>query len=130
MNWLGTWWQQVSGTVAYGLQITLIGMVLVFLTLGLIIVALILLTRLPGRSRSPQKEQDVTAVESSAKPVDDRATNSVALEPEQAHDTELAQVAAIAVALLRSRRTRRPLPSARSETSRWKQYGRAHQIGL
>ena len=51
-------------------------------------------------------------------------------ETEPAQDIELAQVAAIAVALLRNRRTKQPRPKSKDETSRWKQYGRAHQLGL
>jgi Na+-transporting methylmalonyl-CoA/oxaloacetate decarboxylase gamma subunit len=127
---MSTWWQQVSATVADGLQVTIIGMALVFLTLGLIIIALILLTRLPGLSREPQKEQGRTADEPSSKSNVAPVTGFGPAAKEQAHDAELAQVAAIAVALLRSRRTRRPRPRITSKTSRWKQYGRAHQIGL
>jgi Na+-transporting methylmalonyl-CoA/oxaloacetate decarboxylase gamma subunit len=124
VNWIHAWWQEVSGTAAQGLEITLVGMALVFLTLGLIIVALVLLTRLPRPSPTPQKEPDVAT---DAPP--ERTTVSTAKETRDAQP-ELAQVAAIAVALLRSRRTRsaRPKPGARS--SRWKQYGRAHQLGL
>ena len=48
MSWINGWWQQVSGTAAQGLQITVVGMSLVFFTLGLIILVLALLTRLPG----------------------------------------------------------------------------------
>jgi Na+-transporting methylmalonyl-CoA/oxaloacetate decarboxylase gamma subunit len=130
VNWLSTWWQQVSATVASGLQITVIGMALVFLTLGLVIVALIVLTRLPGRSRSANKDQDVTTDELSGKPVVAPATGAGLSATEQAQNAELAQVAAIAVALLRSRRTRPPRAGTKSETSRWRQYGRAHQLGL
>jgi hypothetical protein len=104
-------------------------MALVFLTLGLIIVALILLTRLPGLRRNPQKEQDVAT-----NPAPDRAIAHAATAAdtatELAQDAELAQVAAIAVALLRSRRTRQLRPRTKTGTSRWKQYGRAHQLGL
>ena len=32
MNWINAWWQEVSATVANGLQITAVGMALVFLT--------------------------------------------------------------------------------------------------
>ena len=57
MNWISSWWQQVSATVAQGLGITVVGMALVFVTLGLIILALVLLTRLPGlRAREESKE--------------------------------------------------------------------------
>ena len=44
--------------------------------------------------------------------------------------TVAAGIAAIAVALLRNRRTKQPRPKSKDETSRWKQYGRAHQLGL
>lgn len=124
VNWINAWWQEISATVANGLQITVVGMALVFLTLGLIILALILLTRLPGLSQAPKKEQDVVP---NAPPDRSAAGTAVGSAPTE---TELAQVAAIAVALLRSRRTRPPRSRARSVTSRWKQYGRAHQLGL
>jgi hypothetical protein len=39
-------------------------------------------------------------------------------------------VAAIAVALIHSRRVSRRQIGRRAATSRWKQYGRAHQLGL
>ena len=124
MNWIHAWWQEISATVANGLQITVVGMALVFLTLGLIILALILLTRLPGLSQAPKKEQDVATNAPPEKPTAEMTAGSDPTE------TELAQVAVIAVALLASRRTRSPHRKARSETSRWKQYGRAHQLGL
>jgi Na+-transporting methylmalonyl-CoA/oxaloacetate decarboxylase gamma subunit len=128
VNWPSTWWQQVSPTVTNGLQITIIGMALVFLTLGLIIVVLVLLTRLPGLSRAPSREQDVTTDTPSDRPVVDRARGSGPSDSEQTHDLELAQVAAIAVALLHSHRTRPPRSGSRM--GRWKQYGRAQQLGL
>jgi Na+-transporting methylmalonyl-CoA/oxaloacetate decarboxylase gamma subunit len=118
-----SWWNQVSGTVSRGLQITLVGMSLVFFTLGLIIVCLILLTRLPGlRSRrNTGKTAELAAAE---------------LQPltpvvQAAHEEdELAQVAAIAVAVLRGRRTARIHVATRAAGSTWRQYGRAHQVGL
>ena len=124
MNWFNAWWQEISATVLNGLQITVVGMVLVFLTLGLIILALILLTRLPGLSKAPKKEQHVATKVPPEKPAAKVTASSAAKQ------AELAQVAAIAVALLVSRRTRPPGRSAGHETSRWKQYGRAHQLGL
>ena len=125
MSWIVAWWQRVSPTVAHGLQITLVGMALVFLTLALIIVALILLTRLPGLQASRQtKEQAVTENTTTD------ANAPLALDTQAAQEAELAQVAAIAVALLQSKRTRHPHPRPVTETSRWKQYGRAHQLGL
>jgi Na+-transporting methylmalonyl-CoA/oxaloacetate decarboxylase gamma subunit len=124
VNSINAWWQEVSATVASGLQITLVGMALVFLTLGLIILALVLLTRLPGLSPTPKKEQDVTTGSPSTKPAASLTADS------GPSDTELEQVAAIAVALLCSRGTRRARTKASSENNRWKQYGRAHQLGL
>ena len=129
MNGINAWWQQVSETVANGLQITIVGMALVFLTLGLIIVALILLRRLPG-PKKPKEEQDVTTNSPPENVVTSRATETAAPEMEQVQDAELAQVAAIAVALLRSRGRGQLRPRTKPETSRWKQYGRAHQLGL
>jgi hypothetical protein len=99
-------------------------MALVFLTLGLIILALVLLTRLPRLSGTPKKEQDVTTSSPSKVPA---ASLTAGSGPS---DEEMARVAAIAVALLRSRGTKRARTKASSETSRWKQYGRAHQLGL
>ena len=130
MNWINAWWQEVSATVANGLQITVVGMALVFLTLGLIILALILLTRLPGLSKAAKKEQDVATNSTPEKSVTTAATDIGPTESELAQDAERAQVAAIAVALLRNRRTKQPRPKSKDETSRWKQYGRAHQLGL
>jgi len=124
VNWINAWWQEISATVVDGLEVTVVGMALVFLTLGLIILALILLTRLPGLSQAPKKDQDVAA---SAPPEKPPATVAASSGPT---DTELAQVAAIAVAMLVSRPTRPQRRRARSETGRWKQYGRAHQLGL
>ena len=124
MNWITAWWQGISATVVDGLEVTVVGMALVFLTLGLIILALVLLTRLPGLSQAPKREQDAAT---SAPP--ERPAVTLAASPGPT-DTELAQVAAIAVAMLVSRRTRPPRRRARSEASRWKQYGRAHQLGL
>jgi sodium pump decarboxylase gamma subunit len=124
VNWINAWWQEISATVVDGLEVTVVGMALVFLTLGLIILALILLTRLPGLSPAPKKEQDAAT---NAPPEKPAVTVAPSAGPT---DTELAQVAAIAVAMLASRRTRPPRRRARSETSRWKQYGRAHQLGL
>jgi Na+-transporting methylmalonyl-CoA/oxaloacetate decarboxylase gamma subunit len=130
VSWISAWWNQVSETVADGLQVTVVGMALVFLTLGLVIVALILLTRLPGLSQAPKKEQDVANTSPPEGSVTSRAAHVVPTKAMTAQDAELAQVAAIAVALLRSRRTRQSRPRPKAETSRWKQYGRAHQLGL
>jgi Na+-transporting methylmalonyl-CoA/oxaloacetate decarboxylase gamma subunit len=130
VNWINAWWRQVSATVADGLQITALGMALVFLTLGLIIIALVLLTRIPGLSKKPSKEQDVTTNSPPQEQVTSVGTGSIPAQSLPAQDVELAQVAAIAVALLQSRRTRQASPRSKTESGRWKQYGRAHQLGL
>jgi Na+-transporting methylmalonyl-CoA/oxaloacetate decarboxylase gamma subunit len=128
---IAEWWDQVSTTVIYGTQITVIGMLLVFFTLGLIIVAMILLTKLPWL----QAKKGTTAAEPApAEPI------SKAVEPAPVAETqavasvdeELAQVAAIAVALLNQQQgpTRRlSRPQVRS-AGRWKRSGRAYQVGL
>ena len=125
MGWINAWWQSVSGTFAHGLQITIVGMALVFFTLGLIILALVLLTRLPGLRA---KEQEPEPESASVAPISPPAVPVSA--PAIAIDAELAQVAAIAVALVRGRRQARARPRAQTTPSRWKQYGRAHQLGL
>lgn len=130
MNWINAWWQEVSATVTSGLQITVVGMALVFFTLGLVIVALILLTRLPGLAQKPKKEQGVATDSLPDRPIARLGQDATLTTAEPAQDLELAQVAAIAVALLRSRSQRQPRPRTQSATSRWKQYGRAHQLGL
>jgi Na+-transporting methylmalonyl-CoA/oxaloacetate decarboxylase gamma subunit len=129
---INAWWQHVSGTAIQGLQITIVGMSLVFLTLGLIILVLVLLTRLPGLRARNEGQEPKTRLES--KPPYEPATGRA-----DEADIELAQVAAIAVALMRAGGTLGPTrsqPFARGSlgtegsASRWKQYGRAHQLGL
>jgi hypothetical protein len=100
-------------------------MALVFFTLGLIILALVLLTRLPGlrvKEQEPETETDHTVP---VVPATERAD-----APPLTHDAELAQVAAITVALVRGRRSARIRPKTKTVASRWRQYGRAHQLGL
>jgi sodium pump decarboxylase gamma subunit len=118
--WLPDWWDHVSGTVLQGLGITVVGMALVFFTLGLVIVSMVLLTRLPWLRG---KEPPAHSVSAAPERVESKA-------PAYVQEDELARVAAIAVAILRSReRTplRRPTQARRST---WKSYGRAHQLGL
>ena len=121
------WWSQVSDTVVHGLQITVVGMLLVFFTLGLVIASLVLLTRLPGprvekKPSQPQKEeQPETPLETSPQPV-------AAQSPSP--DDELAQVAAIAVAILRGRRKARARRQTQARANTWRDYGRAQQLGL
>jgi sodium pump decarboxylase gamma subunit len=117
------WLSQVSETVILALQITVVGMSLVFLTLGLIILAVVLLTRLPGL-RSESEPEETPKVTPAPTP-----TEAVAAET-ASPDDQLARVAAIAVALLRSRSSVRPYPRTRARRGAWKSYGRAHQIGL
>lgn len=127
---IAEWWNQVSATVMHGLEITVVGMLLVFFTLGLIIISMVLLTRLPWLKpqQEAQEEQD------------ERASVAVAAAPppapQAAAQDELAQVAAIAVALLNGQRRGAPVtrglnrPQIRATGSAWKTYGRAHQLGL
>ena len=123
MSWLGTWWSQVSATAVHGLQITVVGMLLVFFTLGLVILSLVVLRRLPGSSVAEQEDEIAASntEHGSAEPLD--------LPPELGQD-ELAEVAAIAVALARARLGARRRPQAGTATSAWKRHGRAHQLGL
>lgn len=118
--WLVDWWNLVSGTVVRGLGITVVGMALVFFTLGLVILAMVLLTRLPWLRASQSAPETAPAAAQ-------RARADTADAPQE---DDLATVAAIAVAVLRSRR-RAPLPSrAPAKRSTWRSYGRAHQLGL
>jgi hypothetical protein len=104
-------------------------MALVFFTLGLIILALVLLTRLPGlRAKEQEPEPESVRVAPAPPAAVPVATQMSALEG--AGDAELSQIAAIAVALVRGRHQARVRPRAQVATSRWKQYGRAHQLGL
>ena len=116
------WWNQIAETAVHGLQITVVGMALVFFTLGLVILSVVLLTRLPGlRVKEEPKTEQVS---------------SVSLQPENVGsgqatmDEGLAQVAAIALAVLRSRRAAVKRPRKGPTESGWKQYGRANQLGL
>jgi sodium pump decarboxylase gamma subunit len=121
VSWMSAWWSQVSETTTQGLEITVVGMLLVFFTLGLIILSLVLLTRLPGLKA---KER---AGESTEMP-EQTVAQAVAPEPEDT-DAELARVAVIAVAILRSRQ-RTARPRAQGPRNAWRNYGRAHQLGL
>jgi Na+-transporting methylmalonyl-CoA/oxaloacetate decarboxylase gamma subunit len=119
-----SWFSQVSATAFQGLEITVVGMALVFFTLGLVIVSLVLLTRLPGlraREQEPAPEPAEPPAEPAAKP---------ASAPMAAPDDELAQVAAIAVSLLQSQRRVSPRLRTQATRNAWKSYGRAHQLGL
>ena len=60
---MASWWSHVYGTAAQGLQITIVGMALVFFTLGLIIVSMVLLTQLPGLRSSKAGQQPKEAPE-------------------------------------------------------------------
>ncbi|MBN1582476.1 MAG: OadG family protein [Anaerolineae bacterium] len=127
---IAEWWNQVSTTVIYGTQITMVGMLLVFFTLGLVIVAVVLLTKLPWL----QAQEEPKVVEPApAEPVK-IVEPAPAAKPQvvASGDDELAQVAAIAAALLSQQRGsagRLSRPQVRS-TGRWKRSGRAYQVGL
>lgn len=124
--WLTEWWNQVWGTVLHGVEVTIVGMILVFFTLGLVIVSMVLLTKLPWlRAKVP------TDQEPKARP--EPAPSRTALPPPQpspAQSIALEQVAAIAVALLLSRRRAARRARSGSAKSAWKSYGRAQQLGL
>ena len=120
MAWITEWWNQVSGTTLHGLELTVAGMVMVFFTLGLVILAMVLLTKLPRLQAKAEPEQQMPP-----EPVNETAEITPASQ-----DDELARVAAIAFAMLQSprrtsRRTRHP--AARSG---WKSYGRAQMLDL
>ena len=124
---LGEWWNQVSGTVLHGLEITAVGMLLVFFTLGLVILAMVLLTKLPWLQTKPapqESEPETRAASPAVQPV----TQSAPSTPPQT--SELAQVAAITVALLHSRRRSVRQVATKSTRGSWRSYGRAHQLGL
>jgi hypothetical protein len=102
-------------------------MALVFFTLGLVIVAMIVLTKLPWlRAKAQQEASPQTtagapvkvAPVKSAQPSDDLA------------DDELARIAAIALALLRTGHRARAYVQTEATRSAWKNYGRANQLGL
>jgi hypothetical protein len=109
-------------------------MALVFFTLGLVIVAMILLTKLPWlRAREAAQEPQDTQVEAAPSPAPPSVGNApgTAAASSSLPSDELARVAAIAVAVLRSRRgTRLRAPQPTETRSAWKSYGRAHQLGL
>jgi len=124
---IGEWWNQVSGTVMHGLEVTAVGMLLVFFTLGLVILAMVLLTKLPWLQSKPapqEPESETKAASPAVQPV--QRTPST---PPQTN--ELAQVAAITVALVCSRRRSvRQVATTKSTRGSWRSYGRAHQLGL
>ena len=117
---MASWWSHVYGTAAQGLQITIVGMALVFFTLGLVIVSMVLLTQLPGLRSGKADQEPEEAPEEPAK--------LTVVVPSA--DDELAQIAAIAVAVLRSRRRSRQPSRPATATTAWKQVGRARQLGL
>lgn len=118
-----SWWSQVSETAAYGLQITVVGMLLVFITLGLVILAVVLLTRLPGL-RTEEATRDGLQKAPMVPSVEETVVQAVDA------DQELAQVAAIALALVRSQHRQQTRRGTQTTRTAWKSYGRAHQLGL
>ena len=125
MAWISEWWNQVSGTVVHGFEITVVGMALVFFTLGLVIVAMVLLTKLPWL-QDKETLQEQPKEQTKEMPAPKTAVVTVDQTPED----DLAQVAAIAVALLQARQRISRRPRAKGKRSTWKTYGRAHQLGL
>jgi hypothetical protein len=105
-------------------------MLLVFFTLGLIIVAVVLLTKLPwlrAKQESEVPESARTVLAEAVEPAPATIAQAAA-----SADDELAQVAAIAVALLEQHGSAAPRsvrPQVRS-TGQWKRSGRMHQMGL
>ncbi len=120
MAWLADWWEYVSATVLQGLGITVVGMALVFFTLGLVIVAMVFLTRLPWLRGKEPPPGTVSAAPG-------RQESDT---PSPVQEDDLGAVDVIAVAILRSRE-RAPLRRrAQAGRSTWRSYGRAHQLGL
>ena len=120
MAWIADWWNQVAGTFLQGFGITVVGMALVFFTLGLVILAMVLLTRLPWlRAKEPPHDTAHAAQEQTG-------TGT----PLVLQDDDLARVAAIAVAVLRSRQGTTVHRRGKARRGTWKSYGRAHQLGL
>jgi hypothetical protein len=136
---IAEWWNQVSATALHGVQITVVGMLLVFFTLGLIILAMVLLTRLPWLRPEEEREKGLSASLVVAEP-SPGAAPPVAREAHairEAVDDELARVAAVAVAMVRSQQGSFTLPGAtrrrppiRATGSGWRVHGRAKQLGL
>ena len=136
---IAEWWSQVSATAFHGLQITVVGMLLVFFTLGLIILAMVLLTRLSWLRPKEERKEGL-----SASPVVAESSPGATLPVAQganvvrgSADDELAQVAAIAVAMVRSQQGSFTLPGVarrrpviRATGSGWRMHGRAKQLGL
>ena len=101
--------------VAYGAQLTVVGMGLVFLALGLVVLSMVILTRLPWlRAEEDSVEESVTSSEGLSPPVE---------------ADERARVAAIAVALALSEERPRPAftPTA-GQVGAWKMQGRILQL--
>jgi Na+-transporting methylmalonyl-CoA/oxaloacetate decarboxylase gamma subunit len=115
----------------HGVQITATGMLLVFFTLGLIIVAMILLTKLPWLR--PKEEETVPEPVPAPPAKTVSAIPAAAVQSVSSVTDELAYVAAIAAVLSQQQRVLARggivRPQVRS-ASRWKLSGRSHQIGL
>jgi len=101
-------------------------MLLVFFTLGLVILAMVLLIKLPWlQPKSAPQEPEPEQVASPAVPP---ATASAPSTPPQT--VELAQVAAVTVALVRSRSQSVRQVTTKHTRGSWRSYGRAHQLGM
>jgi sodium pump decarboxylase gamma subunit len=120
---IASWWNQVSGTVLQGVETTVVGMAFVFFTLGLVILSMVILGRIPwGRAKESQQAELLAAQETTP--------TAVTKPVPQEEDEELFRVAAIAVALLRSQQRTAVHRPGKPQRSTWKSYGRAHQLGL
>jgi hypothetical protein len=109
-------------------------MLLVFFTLGLIIVALVLLTNLPApqakKKQDPSETRSWPPVKVVAAEQDTTDSRTTQIATTDTTDDELARVAAIAVVMLHSRQKIKFRLPGQTTRSAWKHYGRAHQLGL
>jgi Na+-transporting methylmalonyl-CoA/oxaloacetate decarboxylase gamma subunit len=118
---LADWWVRVSGTVLQGIGVTVAGMLLVFVTLGLVIVAMVILTRIPWLRRKEPSTDMGPAVPTAPEKKE---------APSPVHEADLARIAVVAVAVLRSRQSATSRGQRKPRGGTWRSYGRAHQLGL
>ena len=108
-------WNIDWSVVAHGAQLTVVGMGLVFMALGLVVLSMVILTRLPWlQPKEVSSEESVKCSEEPSSPVE---------------TDERARVAAIAVALALSEERPRPAftPTA-GQMGAWKMQGRILQL--
>jgi len=108
-------WNTDWNVVAHGAQLTVVGMGLVFLALGLVVLSMVILTHLPWlQSKGGSSKESTEGSEIPSPPVE---------------TDERARVAAIAVALALSEERPRPaLPPPTGPVSAWKIQGRILQV--